>query len=106
MDYLPDKPQGRKSRAGMGTAVPCAGAMGISESRRVKSVVGVIIGECPLGEIAVAERAEAMSKLRLHRRGCELARDSGYWPRRPATVRQRAAGRERYWGTVAGRRCS
>ena len=60
-----DKPQGKKPRAGMGTAVPRAGAMGISEPRTVEWAVGVIVGEGPLGEIAVAERAEAMSELRL-----------------------------------------
>jgi hypothetical protein len=39
--------------------------MGISEPRTVEWAVGVIVAEGPLGEIAVAERAEAMSELRL-----------------------------------------
>jgi hypothetical protein len=39
--------------------------MGISEPLTVAWAVGVIVGEDPLGEIAVAERAEAMSELRL-----------------------------------------
>jgi hypothetical protein len=60
-----DKPQGRKPRAAMGTAVPRAGAMGISELRTVEWAVGVIAGEGRLGEIVVAERAEAVSELRL-----------------------------------------
>jgi hypothetical protein len=60
-----DKPQGRKARAGMGTAVRRAGAMGISEPRTVEWAVSVIVGEGPLGEIAAAAGAEAMSALRL-----------------------------------------